>query len=256
MSPAPGTLVFECNICGRPSHCQLDELERETPSCPGCNSSPRLRAIVEILAQNLLGQSCALPDFPVDRKRRGLGLTDYEGYASRLAEKFDYRNTYFHQPPRLDIAGDIDFHEFGACDFVISSEIFEHVAPPVSRAFENVFRLLKPGGLFLLTVPYGLQAETIEHFPELHDFTINEMDGRRVLTNRTRTGAMERFDDLIFHGGPGSTLEMRVFAENDLRQQLAAAGFTGIKIHHAAVFRYGIWWPQPWSRPISARRPA
>jgi hypothetical protein len=47
---------------------------------------------------------------------------------------------------------------------------------------------------------------------------------------------------------------MRVFAEADLERQLAAAGFTEITIHRQPYFRYGIWWPQPWSWPISARK--
>ena len=35
--------------------------------------------------------------------------------------------------------------------------------------------------------------------------------------NWTADGRIETFDDLVFHGGPGSTLEMRVFSEDALR---------------------------------------
>lgn len=114
--------------------------------------------------------------------------------------------------------------------------------PPVARTSDNVFRLLKPGGLFILTVPFGTQPKTIEHFPELHDFQIVETDGKYVLTNVTREDVVQRFDRLVFHGGPGMTLEMRVFAECDLIKHLAAAGFLETEVHRNPLFQYGIWW--------------
>jgi hypothetical protein len=50
-------------------------------------------------------------------------------------------------------------------------------------------------------------------------------------------------------------LEMRVFAERDLIQHLTDAGFQRITIHRSPDFASGIWWPQPWSVPITARKP-
>lgn len=255
MSLTPGTLAFQCNICGADCQFPLDNLSRETPSCPSCHSSPRTRAIVDIIARKLIGHSLPLPQFPEHDSRRGLGLTDSENYASRLVQKFDYHNTYLHQEPRMDITAELEPEQMDSCDFVSSSEIFEHVLPPVAQAFENVYRLLKPGGLFVLTVPYGLQSETTEHFPDLYDFSIAEVNGVHVLTNRTRDGKVQTFDRLVFHGGPGTTLEMRVFAERDLIRRLTAAGFSEVVIHREANFQFGIWWPEPWSRLISARKP-
>ena len=72
--------------------------------------------------------------------------------------------------------------------------------------------MLRQGGLLLLTVPYGLQPETIEHFPELHEFTLVERDGGCELHNLTKSGVRQTFRNLVFHGGRGSTLEMRVFS--------------------------------------------
>lgn len=255
MTPPAGIFRFQCNVCGAECEFQLDQLQRETPSCTRCRSSPRTRALVDVLSRSFTGQNLIISDFPKRKEIRGLGLTDPQSIASRLAEKFDYQNTYFHQPPRLDIAGELESAQLNSCDFVISSEVFEHVVPPVSRAFANAFRLLKPGGLLVLTVPYGNQLETIERFPRLHDFTIEDTTAGFVLKNRTREGTTEIFKQLVFHGGPGSTLEMRVFSERDLLRHLADAGFSGIEIYRPDLFRFGIWWPQPWSLPISARKP-
>ena len=181
-------------------------------------------------------------------------MTDWEGYANTLAAKFSYQNTYYHQEPRLDISAvEIPAPLLGN-DFIISSEVFEHVVPPASRAFENVSKMLKPGGLFILTVPYTNKKETIEHFPELYDFTVVEDDKAFVLRNKTREGVIQEFRNLVFHGGPGTTLEMRAFSENSIIQHLRNAGFHAIKIHREPDFAHGVWWPQPWALPISARK--
>ena len=85
--------------------------------------------------------------------------------------------------------------------------------------------MLKPGGLFILTVPYTNNKDTIEHFPELYDFAVVEEHEAFVLRNRTREGVIQEFRNLVFHGGPGTTLEMRVFSENSIVQHLGDAVF-------------------------------
>jgi hypothetical protein len=252
----PGTLCFECNICGERCLVAVDQLQREIASCKACGSTPRARAIIRALSLSLFGQNLVLPDFPVSRGISGLGMTDWEAYALILAERFTYTNTYYHKEPKLDISNsEVPESLVQSSDFIISSEIFEHVIPPVRRAFENTFKMLKQGGAFVLTVPYGTQAETIEHFPELNDFTIIADNGSYRLENVTRSGEVQEFHDLVFHGGPGATLEMRVFAEAALLQHLAEAGFEAITVHRTPDFPHGIWWPEPWAFPLSARRP-
>jgi hypothetical protein len=131
--------------------------------------------------------------------------------------------------------------------------VFERVVPPVSRAFENVSKMLKPKGLFILTVPYTKNKETVEHFPELYDFTVVEDHEAFFLRNETREGAVQEFRNFVFHRGPGTTLEMRVFSENSIIQHLRKAGSHAIKVYHEPDFAHGVWWPQAWALPISAR---
>ncbi|MBD0330085.1 MAG: methyltransferase domain-containing protein [Thermoleophilia bacterium] len=182
-------------------------------------------------------------------------MSDWEGYAVRLRERFDYVNTFYHQEPRLDIC-DIEPRLEGRYDFVITSEVFEHVPPPVSTAFVNLRRLLSPGGVAVVTVPYGLQDETVEHFPDLHDYELVTEEGRTVLRSVTRSGEVRIFHDLVFHGGPGETLEMRRFSERGLVSEFERAGFVDVHIHRDGNPVYGIGWPEPWSLPITARAPA
>jgi SAM-dependent methyltransferase len=254
--PQAGTLFFQCNICAGNCEINMQELGREGASCPTCSSSARVRALIRALSIEMFEQNLILPEFPERGEIKGLGMTDWEGYAIVLARKFQYENTYFHKEPRLDIAAsEFALWRLEAYDFIISSEVFEHIVAPVGRAFKNVFKLLKPGGIFILTVPYGTQPTTIEHFPELNEFKLIEDNGSYRLRNVSKEGILQEFDNLIFHGGPGSTLEMRIFAETDLHNHLQSAGFEAINMHREPDFSHGVWWPQPWSFPISARKP-
>ena len=144
----------------------------------------------------------------------------------------------------------------GQYDFVVSSDVFEHVAPPVSRAFENVFHLLKPGGFFLLTVPFRSGSDTVEHFPELHDYSLVEVDGSYRLVNRTRDGVEQVYDNLVFHGGEGTTLEMRIFGESALKEHLGSAGFQTVTSYGGDHGKYGIYWPNGDHTPMVGRKVA
>ena len=56
------------------------------------------------LSLELFGAALPLKDFPVVKSVRGMGLSDDGACASMLASRLDYRNTFYHQPPRFDIA--------------------------------------------------------------------------------------------------------------------------------------------------------
>jgi len=151
----------------------------------------------------------------------------------------------------MDIAA-VPGHRAAEADFIIASDVFEHVAPPVARAFANARRLLKPGGVLIFSVPFSLDADTVEHFPALHDYRLIETHGSWRLENRTLDGRQEIFTDLVFHGGPGTTLEMRLFSRAGLEREFAAAGFARLRIADEACPEHGIVWPEPWSVPMVA----
>lgn len=248
-------LSYQCNICGSACKTRISELGREKPSCVFCGSTVRFRALMHLLSVELFGKSLAIKDFPKTEGIVGIGMSDWTGYASPLRKRIRYTNTFYHKEPKFDIT-DVPSSLEGTLDFVISSDVFEHVPPPVSLAFENTYKLLKPGGVFIFTVPYTKEAHTKEHFPELYEYKLIKEDKRYVLKNRKKDGTEEVFSNLIFHGGPGSTLEMRVFSEASLMEEFQKAGFNEVKIRKEPDFERGIYWHEheDWSLPITARK--
>ena len=191
----------------------------------------------------LFGQSLAIADFPDRPGLVGAGMSDWDGYATRLKKKLNYTNTYYHQEPFLDISSQEPLPA-DLYDFLIATEVFEHVSQPISRAFDNAFRILKPGGVFIFTVPC-VEGETMEHFPELCKYNIARKGNSWVLINQTIDGRQQEFHNLIFHGGPGTTVEMRQFGRDSLAQNFAEAGFGPISIHSEQVETIGIVWNKP-----------
>lgn len=235
-----------------------DSLSREAGACRKCGSVVRLRALVHLLSLHLFGDSLPVQSWPIKPDVVGYGVSDWPKFEQYLPAKVGYKNTQFDEAIRgtqlfLDITSPPDELEETA-DFVICSEVLEHVAAPVQRAFDGLFALLKPGGALIFSVPYWLNP-TVEHFPELHDWQIKEIGGSRTLVNRTISGEEQTFTELCFHGGGDAVLEMRLFGFEDVLRHLNVAGFEQIAVAQQQHLPYGIDFPEPWSLPISARKP-
>ena len=74
-----------------------------------------------------------------------------------------------------------DDHSF---DLFITSDVFEHVMNP-EKAFAEIARVLKPGGLHIFTMPW---------YPEL------QMSRRRAMVNDA--GEIKHIEEAIYHGNP------------------------------------------------------
>ncbi len=248
-------IEFACNVCGARNRIERQSPDREGAKCSSCGSSARVRGLVRALSLELFGINLPLPDFPRLKNIRGLGLSDAAAYAGSLAEKFDYRNTFYDRDPRFDVTAPPQSP--GAYDFLLASDVFEHVAPPVEAAFRNAFALLAPGGILAITVPYSLDPATREHFPELNDFGLAQLSGGAVLVNRTRSGELQVFENLVFHVGcEGNALELREFSESGLKSALALAGFTEVRLHSEEDPSCGVFHEGNWSLPVTARKGA
>ncbi len=255
LDPTIKAIDFTCNICGTRNSIAVEEFHRERAACTQCGSTPRFRGVVHALSMGLFGRPVPLCDFPADKSLRGIGMSDWEGYANPLTDKLSFVNTYLHMEPKLDIASE-DWRQYQDLDFVICSEVLEHVTLPLEPCFRNLHRMLKPHGTLVISVPFVSAPSTVEHFSGLHQFQVQQFkDDQWIVVNQTHRGAWEVYDNLLFHGGPGSTLEMRVFAENDLLYHLTGAGFGAPVVYETPILDIGYYWPPLFERPDNPNVP-
>lgn len=243
-----------CAICGNPFKAKISELHPGVSDCKGCKSSVRWRSVAVISSILLSGSAVALPMLPPRPDVSVLGMSCPKFFSDQLEKKVNLWNTFYDQEPRFDITAVSDPNP-GPFDLVISVEVMEHIAPPVSLGFQNLFKLLKPGGVLLLTVPFANKGDTLEHFPNLYDYHLETRGKDQVLVNVTQDGQEEEFGDLVFHGGRGFTLEMRRFARQGLISELTNSGFNDIQFFEAPFFPLGVYFKRKWSLPLVAVKP-
>lgn len=229
-------MEFQCNLCGAINRIHFSQnIRTPGPLCDQCKSSTRFRFVAYAISSYIFGGDGGLFK-DEDNRLEGIGLSDAPPISRALSRFSNYKNTFYHKPPYLDIMRAPDSDQI--CDFLISSDVFEHTPPPVEAPFINAYSLLRHGGILILSVP--TTNAYLEHFPELFDYNLVEENGKYRLVNTTRAGQYQEFDQLRFHGGPGSTLEMRIFSVVEVERNLKEAGFTSIERLSATVEAYGI----------------
>lgn len=262
----PEVIEYRCNICGAANMLDNRQFHRELALCGKCGSNARFRGVIHVLSSIVdEGDDRALCDWPNRADIAGIGMSDWMGYADLLKKKFSYKNTFYDHHPRLDIQNP-DEAQLGKYNFVISTDVFEHILPPLQNGFNNLHALLVPGGSLIFSAPYTRTTQTVEYYPGINDFEILDFRSEKILLNRDEAGKLQVYDNLIFHGGEGSTLEMRLFCEADILSRLAHAGFEDIRVHDQPHLLLGYYWPEleqadPDAPPlyayiISARRAA
>jgi 2-polyprenyl-3-methyl-5-hydroxy-6-metoxy-1,4-benzoquinol methylase len=236
----PQWTSFLCNVCGKSNCLPRPRLTREDGHCATCKCYGRLRSMMYALTAQFSPDETILARMKPRKDIRGVGCSDW-GYTALLAEKFDYVNTFYDESPQLDLCN-VDWSRWaaGSIDFITCTDVLEHVEPPVDKAFENMFRLLKPGGVAILTVPASLQPATREHFHDLHDWRIETEGSQRVVVNRRRDGTIDRYDNLCFHGGVGLTLEFRLFSRQGLIGSIERAGLHVANAYDRSIEPYAI----------------
>ena len=88
------------------------------------------------------------------------------------------------------------------------------------------------------------------------DDVVSSMEKAAELGDSRWRDLVREHRDLVFHGGPGETLELRLFALADLVAHLEAAGFCDVRVRREPNFAHGVWWPGADGWPITARRPS
>jgi SAM-dependent methyltransferase len=247
--------MYACNITGGKFDVDECEKDRELASRFGFNS--RDRAICYVFTKLFYGKCKTLSELKENKALKGIGMTD-TGCADIFEKKFDYTNTFYHTSPYLDIYNDEHLKNYNDLDFIISSDVFQHIDPypSVQIAFDNLYKMLKKGGSIIFSAPFTYN-EHVEHFPNLYDYEIKEENDTFTLYNTTIDNKTEIFDNLNFHGGPGNVLEMRVFSKKSIISFLEKSGFVDIIFYeiNKTMKKYGIFWANTDSLIISAKKP-
>jgi SAM-dependent methyltransferase len=252
-------MSFVCNITGNRFDLDVTEYTREMGSRFGFNI--RFRAICYVFCKLFYGECKIINNLENNKNLKGIGMSD-SNWADIFKEKFDYINTFYHTSPHLDINNDEHIKNYYELDFIISSDVFEHVDPfpSLQQAFNNLYKMLKCGGSIIFSVPYT-HDEHKEHFPNLYDYKIRNENGKYILHNTTIENKIETFDNLCFHGGPGNVLEMRIFSKKSIIHFLENSGFIDITFYDITedMNKYGIFWSNTgdndYSLIISAKKP-
>ena len=155
--PLHSMFFRRCNLCGFP-------VVRIHPGCFGlrcirCLSTPIHRAAGAIVEKLELPESAAVYEL----SSRGA----LYNYLKRKFANFTF-SEYFDEIEPGQLLGRVQCQdvqrltfESGRFDLVSSTEVFEHV-PNDMHGFAEVFRVLKPNGKFVFTVPLGEWPRTID----------------------------------------------------------------------------------------------
>ena len=129
-TPPGDTCRYTCNVCGSVNVCAMSSIERESGACHSCGATLRFRSLVAALTLRMVGSVVVLRDIEKRKDVVGVGMSDAPCYARLLEQKFSFTNTFYHCEPRLDMTNPSE-QRLHSCDFIISSDVYEHVALPV-----------------------------------------------------------------------------------------------------------------------------
>lgn len=79
---------------------------------------------------------------PPQKNIKGLGMSDDGRYSRTLKNVFDYQNTFYDTEPKLDIMLTNDALK-DSYDFIICSDILEHIIGDWRQAIKNLYSYLK-----------------------------------------------------------------------------------------------------------------
>lgn len=215
-----------CNICGHAAGFINPEHGKEGWQCRNCAASSRNRLVTYLLGR-LLGHS-GQPAYawPQNKALSLLEPCPRGPQTAIFRDKFDYTEPEFDRA-KIDAGADPrDYADLealafpdGTFDYIIASDVFEHVRHDL-RGFREIHRTLKPGGAFLFTSPYSHQRE--------HNLVRVQVEGDRDIPL-----VAERYA-----GGGGVTLDYREYGREVLGQ-LQQIGFA-VAYFEAAVPQHQI----------------
>jgi SAM-dependent methyltransferase len=131
---------------------------RESRQCKSCGSNYRNRQYAQVLCEQY-GQkrSLNLRDLVEDKNFRSLSIAEINacGHLHQFFEKLPKLEYSEFEPNDKSISSE-DLHNLSYSpdkfDLVLTSDTLEHV-PNYKKAFKEIYRVLKPGGQHIFTIP-------------------------------------------------------------------------------------------------------
>lgn len=159
-------LPFKCLVCGKYAFYRVKGNDlREDCTCWSCHSFNRQRQIGYVLLTSVLQKDPSRSSLERFAEHDNLHLyyTESKGplHDKLVKMKHYYCSEYFGEAYKSgDFVDGIMHQDLQSLSFpdhsfdvVISSEVFEHI-PDTYKAFKEVYRVLKPGGRHIFTVPF------------------------------------------------------------------------------------------------------
>lgn len=151
---------WSCILCGSAHRGPALPAERDGIPCSGCGSAWLHRALGLVILKGLGLPIVPLSSLAPDLSRRGLGISDAFPLAAILGGRFDYTNSWYHRFPKVDLTS-VPAELRAEFEFVVCSEVLEHVPPPVQTAMRGIAELLRPGLRRALSACRGLRNEGV-----------------------------------------------------------------------------------------------
>ena len=193
----PKKLYFGfCPLCAKKTVMLIEyENLRETGFCLYCSATSRYKGVAEIIKRliilklhfkeldintlkNLLGK-VELTQYPLKKLIKRTKLKDFHIYEPSSTGAIYYalkkspyfvKSEYFPYPNLKpgQYIGDTRFEDIqslsfddNSFDLIITLDVFEHIKDP-ELAFSEIYRVLKPDGIHIFTVPFEGRKKTIK----------------------------------------------------------------------------------------------
>jgi SAM-dependent methyltransferase len=162
-------------------------------------------------------------DVNIDLSRVGLGIGDDWKVARALYQKFMYTNSYLDKFPIVDLL-DPPSASIEKFEFITCSDVLEHTPPPRKTPIANIYRMLKPGGFVVISVPIKPDDTYREYYSGLVSW--NFSDSALHWSDSDGRNFIDSYPEI--HGGEGLTVAFRQWSKKQLEEDLNLLGFSQI----------------------------
>lgn len=163
--------VGRCTVCGRLTifFCLDQDSFRNTMVCLFCRSASRNRHVAKVILGIVDRGVKSIADLPTTGDATIYNTATDDCFSRVLRDYHGYFSSCYREElaPGTEIAlrtfcQNIEALTYpdNSIDFVITEDVFEHVRHP-EKGFREIYRVLRPGGYHVFTVPFHFDRPTL-----------------------------------------------------------------------------------------------